>query len=58
MKQLEDEKAHSGNAEEQLNAMKRLLSDHEKSLQVNCQSEYGTSNLNKSSVGVSILVAV
>ncbi|KAH7855331.1 hypothetical protein Vadar_023797 [Vaccinium darrowii] len=34
MKQLEDEKAHSGNAEEQLNVMKKLLSDHEKSLQL------------------------
>ncbi|KAF7147114.1 hypothetical protein RHSIM_Rhsim03G0115900 [Rhododendron simsii] len=33
MKQLEHEKAHSGSAEE-LNAMKKLLSDHEKSMQL------------------------
>ncbi|KAH7855447.1 hypothetical protein Vadar_024976 [Vaccinium darrowii] len=33
LKQLEDEKAHSGSVEEQLNAMKKLLSDHEKSMQ-------------------------
>ncbi|XP_058204580.1 kinesin-like protein KIN-UA isoform X7 [Rhododendron vialii] len=33
MKQLEHVKAHSGSAEE-LNAMKKLLSDHEKSMQV------------------------
>uniref|UniRef100_A0A5B7C3W1 Protein ARMADILLO REPEAT KINESIN1 n=1 Tax=Davidia involucrata TaxID=16924 RepID=A0A5B7C3W1_DAVIN len=33
MKQLEDEHAHSENAEEQLDMMKKLLSDHQKSLQ-------------------------
>ncbi|KAE9445829.1 hypothetical protein C3L33_22278, partial [Rhododendron williamsianum] len=34
MKQLEDEKAHSGSVEEQLNAMKKLLSDQEKLMQL------------------------
>lgn len=64
MKQLEHEKAHSGSAEE-LNAMKKLLSDHEKSMQVTYRSEYSKDNVylctsnshiqffNKSLVGVS-----
>lgn len=35
MTHLEDEKAHSRSVDEQLNAMKKLLSDNEKSMQVN-----------------------
>lgn len=45
MKELEDEKAHFGSAEEKLNAMNKLLSDHEKSMQVNNQSECGKDNV-------------
>lgn len=70
MKQLEDEKAHSGSVEEQLNAMKKLLSDQEKLMQVNYRIAYGKANVylctsnsinpfcNKSSVGISVLARV
>ena len=34
IKQIEDERAHSENAEEQLALMKKLLSEHQKSIQV------------------------
>ena len=34
IKQIEDERAHSESAEEQLALMKKLLSEHQKSIQV------------------------
>lgn len=35
IKQLEDERARSEGAEEQVDVMKKLLNDHEKSMKVN-----------------------
>ncbi|XP_028084134.1 kinesin-like protein KIN-UC [Camellia sinensis] len=37
MKQLEEQQAHSESAEEQLDVMKKLLSDHQKSMQIQGQ---------------------
>lgn len=36
MKQLEDEHARSGSTEHQLDAMKKLLTDGQKTIQVHC----------------------
>ena len=41
MKQLNEERGHSASAEEQLDAMKKVISDHQKSMQVNSLSKYG-----------------
>ncbi|CAL5443546.1 unnamed protein product [Camellia sinensis] len=45
MKQLEEQQARSESAEEQLDVMKKLLSDHQKSMQVNHLIKYGKDNV-------------